>query len=451
MRSWLHRLDGHWFAPARLDDLALARIVLVGFQLILLLTPALSDTVGICLGCYPVYQVALTKLSPDQYVPIPALKVLLLPFGWGVRPDPMFLQAVWLAAVVTGFFSLLGLYARPSLLVFAAANMLLVAHAYSYGEAHHPEALITIAFWILALSPSAAAWSLDGLRDRIRCSVFAMRFEGKSGKIAESPMARWPLRLIQWLLVLAYFSAGMSKIRHGGLEWLNGYTLAYLVGKDAVERGAPLGVWLSGQIPLLRVFSVIAVGTELGFVGAILLPRFTWLFLLAGAGLHTAIYLTQRAPFPQFIALYVVFVETLRTYPPWPLSARAPKARPKWTVVYDGLCPLCIRTMTVLDYLDLRSTLSFVDLEREWPKAGAVLGPGLTLQQARHALHLASPDGRVTRGFSAFREFTRLLPPLWPLVPFLYLPLMDRVGAWAYNVVARNRSRQACRVEACAI
>jgi predicted DCC family thiol-disulfide oxidoreductase YuxK len=105
--------------------------------------------------------------------------------------------------------------------------------------------------------------------------------------------------------------------------------------------------------------------------------------------------------------------------------------------------------MTVLDYLDLRSRLSFVDLERDWPKAGAILGP-VTEQQARHALHLASPDSHVTRGFLAFREFARLLPPLWPLLPFLYLPLMDRVGAWAYDVVARNRSRRICRVEACA-
>jgi len=249
--------------------------------------------------------------------------------------------------------------------------------------------------------------------------------------------------------VLSYVSAGISKLRNGGLEWFNGYTLAYLVGADGVQRGSASGVWLAQQIPLLRIFSVVAVATELGFVGAVLLPRFAWLFLLAGAGLHTAIYLTQRAPFPQFIALYVVFVETLRMYPPWPLSVRAPKASPKWTVVYDGLCPLCIRTMTVLDYLDLRSRLSFVDLERDWPKAGAILGP-VTEQQARHALHLASPDSHVTRGFLAFREFARLLPPLWPLLPFLYLPLMDRVGAWAYDVVARNRSRRICRVEACA-
>jgi len=449
MTALLERLDRHWFAPARLTDLALARIVLVGFQLILLLVPALSETIGACTGCSLRYQLWLTTLDSSQYHPIPTLKVLLFPFGWGARPDAMFLHALWLGAIVSGICALVGLYTRPSLLFFAAANTLLVAHAYSYNEAHHTEALMTIAFWALAFGPSGAAWSLDELRGRVRCAASTMRFEPQSAEPRKDPLARWPLRLMQWLLVLSYVSAGISKLRNGGLEWFNGYTLAYLVGADGVQRGSASGVWLAQQIPLLRIFSVVAVATELGFVGAVLLPRFAWLFLLAGAGLHTAIYLTQRAPFPQFIALYVVFVETLRMYPPWPLSVRAPKASPKWTVVYDGLCPLCIRTMTVLDYLDLRSRLSFVDLERDWPKAGAILGP-VTEQQARHALHLASPDSHVTRGFLAFREFARLLPPLWPLLPFLYLPLMDRVGAWAYDVVARNRSRRICRVEACA-
>ena len=446
MRSLLERLNRHWFAPAPLVDLACMRVVLVGFQLILLLVPAISERVGACTGCSLAYQLGLTKLDPSQYLPLPALKVLLLPFGWGVRPDAMFLHAVWLVAVVTGVCALVGLYTRPSLLVFAAANTLLVAHAYSYREGHHPEALMTIAFWALALSPSAAGWSLDNLRDRVHCSVSAMRFEPRAADAEQSPLARWPLRLLQWLLVMAYFSGGMSKLLHGGLEWFNGYTMAYLVGKDAVERGSALGVWVSGHIPLLRVLSVFAVAVELSFAGAVLLPRLTWLFLLGGAGLHIGIYLLQRAPFPQFIVLYVVFIEALRAHPPWRPAAKPAQAR--WTVIYDGLCPFCIRSMVILDYLDVRRRLSFVDLEREWPKA-AVLAPGVSPEQARHAMHVTSPDGRVTRGFFAFRSLARVLPPLWLVLPLLYLPLMDRIGPWFYDLVARSRGRQVCRAETC--
>ena len=63
MKGLLERLDRHWFAPARLTDLAAARIVLVGFQLILLLVPALSETIGACTGCSLRYQLWLTTLD----------------------------------------------------------------------------------------------------------------------------------------------------------------------------------------------------------------------------------------------------------------------------------------------------------------------------------------------------------------------------------------------------
>ena len=100
MKGLLRRLHDHWFAPAPLEDLALVRIVVVSAQLILLLTPYLSDEIGACLGCSLHYQHFLTQVDQSYFAPIPTLKLLLLPFGGpGVRPDPMFLHAVWVAAV----------------------------------------------------------------------------------------------------------------------------------------------------------------------------------------------------------------------------------------------------------------------------------------------------------------------------------------------------------------
>lgn len=445
MRAVLRRLDQHWFAPARLSDLALARIALVGFQLILLTVPALSERVGVCTGCSLRFQLWLTKLDPSQYAPLPALKVLLLPFGWGARPDPMFLQAVWLAAVLSGALALLGWHTRLSLLGFAASNTLLIAHAYSYRELHHPEAVMTIALWALALGPSGAAWSLDDLRARMRRSTSTLGFSPGS-KAERSPLARWPLRLVQWVLAMAYFSAGLSKLWGKGLEWLNGYTLAYHIGQDAVERGSALGLWLSQHIAALRLLSALTISIELGFAGAILFPQLTWLFLIGGAGMHAAIYLAQRAPFPQFIVLYVVFAEAVRQH--WPARRSAPAPAGGWTVIYDGLCPLCVRTMVVLDYLDLQSRLRFVDLERE---PALTASAGAAVDEARHVIHVRDSAGHVTRGFFAFRELARALAPLWPIRPLLYLPSADRIGPWVYGVVARNRKRRRCRVETCAV
>jgi predicted DCC family thiol-disulfide oxidoreductase YuxK len=449
VKGLLRRLHDHWFAPAPLEDLALVRIVVVSAQLILLLTPYLSDEIGACLGCSLQYQHFLTQVDQSYFAPIPTLRLLLLPFGGpGVRPDPMFLHAVWVAAVLTGVTGLIGAYTRPSLLVFAASNTLLVAHSYSYGEFHHPEALMTIALWTIALGPSGAKRSVDELLFRLRFARTAMRFDPRPRDPTMSDMARWPLRLIQWMFGLIYFSAGISKLANGGLRWFNGYTLAYDVASDGLDRGSSLGVWMSRQIFALRLLSVFTIVFELAFWVVLLLPGLTLLFVLSGIAVHVGIYATQRAPFPQLVVLYIVFIEQLRRQVPgWDRIAQ-PKR--DWTVVYDGLCPLCIRSMVILDYLDLRGRLVFVDLEREWARAHAQ-APGLTPEAARHAMHVVGPDGRVYRGFFGFRALTAVLPPLWVLFPLAHLPLADRAGGWIYDRVARSRGRELCRAETCTI
>lgn len=448
MNAILRRLDRAWFAPASLADLGTVRITLVALQLILLLVPALAYTVGACPGCTQEYQTVLSRIDPASYLPIPALKVLMLPFGWGARPEPMFLHAVWLVGVVTGITGLIGLYTRPSLLAFAAANTLLTAHYYSYGEYHHTEALITIALWALAFSRSGEALSLDSLRIRLRVAVGAMRFVPVRAMPRESSLARWPLLLMQWCLALSYVSAGLAKLLNGGFAWFNGYTLAYYIGADAVSRGSDLGLWFASHVPLLSVLAVFTVAIELTFFLAILFPRLTLWYVLLGTGMHTGIYLLQRAPFPQTVALYVVFIEILRRQ----LGHRFARSRAAapWTVIYDGHCPLCLQTMVTLDAMDWRHRIAFVDLESEWAKVTAA-APSLTVAEARLAMHVVGPDGTVHRGFFGFRELARVVPLLWPLWPLLHLPGANRIGPWVYQVVAGRRARHACRADVCEI
>src|SRR4030095_6037844 len=111
MRKVFRILDRYWFTPGSLRDLALMRIVLGSSQLFFLLWPTVT---GACSGCGIDYQLYLTKADPSLYVPLPALKVMLSPFGWGVRPDAMFLQLIWLGAVFAGAGTILGLHTKVS-------------------------------------------------------------------------------------------------------------------------------------------------------------------------------------------------------------------------------------------------------------------------------------------------------------------------------------------------
>ena len=256
-----------------------------------------------------------------------------------------------------------------------------------------------------------------------------MRFEALS-PTAESEYAGWPLRLVQWLLALIYFSAATSKLHDGGLAWMNGYTLVYFTATDGIRWNMPLGIWIAQHPHVAQLLSIGALWLELTFFMAILVPRLAWPYVLGSIALHTGIFFAQRAPFFEHVPIVFAFIGSLRRYPLW---RRAPApARPRWTVVYDGLCPLCIRTMVTLDFLDLRRRLSYLDLEADWQRVAALV-PGLDRELARSAMVVISPDGVAQSGLGAFRQLAKLLPPLWPVLPILYFPLStpDReLGLW---------------------
>lgn len=306
------RLGCHWFAPASLLDLAMVRIVVVATELVSLLVPGPSS-----LG----RQLWLSHAPAPTFMPFPALKVLMLPFGWGARPGPMFLHAVWIGALVFGILALIGLSWRLALALFAAASTLLIAHAYSYGEMHHGQALLVIALWVLCFAPSGAALSVDALLDRRRRARRSVRVEAPGAD--SSPFARWPLRLIQWLLVLAYLSAAISKLTMGGLDWLNGYTLAYYFVQDGMIHRDGLALFVARFPAVCALLAAGALLFELTFAVAVLRPRLAWVYVIAGTVMHTTIFVLQHAVFFQFIALYIVFLEPLRAT----LHARAPARR----------------------------------------------------------------------------------------------------------------------------
>lgn len=110
----------------------------------------------------------------------------------------------------------------------------------------------------------------------------------------------------------------------------------------------------------------------------------------------------------------------------------------KANVLYDGQCPICIRSVSLLKRLDWFRRLSFQDARQQnnLTHHGSPLPPQRLLEE----MHLITPDGySLYHGFKAFRWMAWRLPLLWPLAPFLYLPGMPYLGQKAYLWVARNR------------
>lgn len=429
----------YWFAPGSLFTLAFTRVVIVGFQIFWLLITGFAQ-----------HLYTLSQMSDFLYAPLPVLQVMIAPLGTHWRPPHDVMMVVFWATILVGITSVLGLRTNFSLLLFALGNLFMQAYVYSFNEFHHPDAVLIIALFALALGPSGAVFSLDDLWRQQREAASRQQFRRINILERTSPYARWPLLLMQWLFVLVYLSAAISKLTggHGGLEWANGYTLRTYMLMDGLRWDSGLGLWLSQYQLMAIVFSWLTLIFEATIILPVIFPMLRWLYLPFGLAFHTSIYLIQRAPFFQWCATYAVFV-------PWdkavtlPIFRRSAQARPE--IFFDGGCSLCIRTMTLLSYFDWNQRLVFTELEEGAPRVQAQ-HPHITLEAMRREMHVVLPDGTVKKGFFAFREISRHLPAFWPLLGLLHLPLASTIGPKVYRFVARHRPQPAdCVTGACAI
>jgi predicted DCC family thiol-disulfide oxidoreductase YuxK len=110
----------------------------------------------------------------------------------------------------------------------------------------------------------------------------------------------------------------------------------------------------------------------------------------------------------------------------------------RYDVLYDGDCGLCSRTVGWLRRLDWRGCLRFVDFNAAWDELTDRY-PGLNRDACVDAMHVVSPPGRITAGFDGFRTLAWVVPALWLVAPFLYVPGVPPIGRRVYQYVARHR------------
>jgi len=105
------------------------------------------------------------------------------------------------------------------------------------------------------------------------------------------------------------------------------------------------------------------------------------------------------------------------------------------TLIYDGDCGFCQRSMELVRRWDREHRLHYVPFQDE----ARVARFGVPLPALAAAMHLVLPDGRVYAGADAAPEILKLLPgKRWLALPFAVpgvLPIARRVYAW----IARRR------------
>ena len=313
--KFVDRWVAFWFRPAVCFDLALLRLVLVALQCFVLLSynfPALSYVLGL-----PEY----------LYEPQLILKILALPIGGAFLPDPATMIGLFWVTFLLGLLAFVGLFTNFSLILFALFNIVIQAFTYSFGDVHHPEAIMMLALIALAISPSGRVMSLDSwLRGRRQ----RQGAEHESTALLElkDSYARWPLLFLQLFFPLMYLSAVVSKLTRGGLEWANGISLQYYMILEAYKNESDLALYVSQFHNFLKFAEVIVLFFQATFFLILFFPRLKWIYLPLGLSFHIIIYVTLRAPFPQWIVLYMIYIPWAAVFA-WLASHRIPELAPK--------------------------------------------------------------------------------------------------------------------------
>ena len=216
--------------------------------------------------------------------------------------------------LIAGVLAFIGYKTNLSLLIFTLGNIWMQAFSYSFGDLHHPEALMIVTLSVLAVSPSGKVLSLDHLKSGVRENIKLRRLRLFNEIDRKSAFARWPLMLVQLMFALIYLDAAVQKLSKAGLDWMNGYTLQFVLIADGLRRGSDIGVWLGHQHMLAWLLSWVTMIFEATFFSVLIYPVLGAIYVPAGLALHTGMCVTGVACFYQYLALYTVFI-------PWvPLS-----------------------------------------------------------------------------------------------------------------------------------
>jgi predicted DCC family thiol-disulfide oxidoreductase YuxK len=406
-----------WFAPAPPTSLCVSRIIFFGV-LTLFYIPHDFAVWG--------------SVSPTFFQPIWLFEEFRVPI---LSPATLtLLEVVWKLSLA---LACIGLCTRTSTTAAALLGTYLLGLPHNFGQVYHFDALLVLAFWILAFSRAGDAWSIDGL----------IRTAGDPGRTPrpDSPEYTWPGRLIQTALSLVFFAAGVAKLWTSGITWVLSDHMRILLRRVQyhISDADPLFNW-GGHIAELpwapRLLAAATIIIETCYPLALFSRRLRVPLVLGGIGLIVGIRALMGPTFEQFLIANVFWV-------PWDrVAARLRQSLPRrvdFAVVFDGACGLCLPTIAVLRRLDLLNRVEFLDVNRDWSAIEQRFA-GLSREACLTEMHGIDRSGRLFAGFDTYRALAWLLPLGWIVVPLLYLPPVPWIGRHVYRSIADRRHTTSC-------
>jgi predicted DCC family thiol-disulfide oxidoreductase YuxK len=415
------RVNNFFFSPRTPGNLGFCRMLFFGLMLWF---------------HWPVDFTVWTGLPPSfDQSPFPLFDALRLPIA-GIKTIAI-LEGFWKLSL---FLACIGFLTRLSTAAAFVLGIYLLGVPHNFGKAGHGDGILVITMGILTLSRCGEAWSLDRVLRSYRAGPPVV-------PVAASGEYNWPVKMVWLLSSLAFFAAGVTKLRVSGLDWITSDNMANMLLQHHYKSDPIVG-W--GKIIANYPFVCVALAAATILL-EVLFPlamfgRWARRVLVPGMFLaQFGIAVLMGVFFTQFMFVYLFWV-------PWDslgnfFTRRIAPAFDRRFVFYDGGCGICRKTVSVLHHVDLLRRCDVFDIVNEWPQIETRFSK-LDRTACFDDMHVITGGGAIYRGFDAYRSLAWTLPLCWPLLPILYLPPVPWVGRKIYRYVATHRHDDGCELPA---
>lgn len=292
-----------------------------------------------------------------------------------------------------------------------------------------------VGFFLLFM-PGDRAFSIDNLRYKLS-SPF--RHYNTYTRSTVSSLAYYLPVLI--CLGFLYFDSAVHKLfaehwRNGLGSWLpstqpyyvSAIDMSFLLNNELLEKSIGYTI-LVFQFTFLFFFSN---------------RRLRVVYLLVGLGLHLGITLSLNI-YPFGMGM-LIFYTLLVPFSWWRAAGKLLTAKqPSLTVFFDQQCPLCNRTVLILNHFDIFNCIDFKSAQEH-----AACYPGMaTISPDTLLLDLYALDraNRIYSGINTYIKIFQKMLYLYPLGLVLSLPGIYTLAAKKYRSIADTRTRIPCTSE----
>jgi len=280
-KRWMH----FWFEPVEPLNLGLCRILFFGAFFLFYLNLDVTSW---------------TEVSDSVWMPIWIFQILHLP----ILSSSLLvvLQSVWKISLA---LSCIGLFTRVSTVSSFILGTYLIGLPMNFGKVGHAEGLVVFVLGIMALSRCGDSCSIDRLIWKAR-----RRNDTSRQRPQVSGEYTWPVRAVWLMFALIFFAAGVSKLRHSGLEWIFSDNMANTLLRAQFEEMSvvPWGFYLAQHQWLTQLLAAATIAIEVGYPLALFSRRARWIIVPGVFSMQVGISILLGVTFSSFLICNLFWV-----------------------------------------------------------------------------------------------------------------------------------------------